>query len=113
VAGTAGGHALVGAFRPGSYQVTPTTPRFSAAEDETPESQPAWATDALWVTPPSEPRLPDRGQESRGGKSDTKMRLFDQPEKVGCERVALTNGQPSSPVSQTARPIDKGHPRPK
>jgi len=33
-------------------------------------------TDAIRVTPPSEPRLPDRSQESHKGKSDTKKRLF-------------------------------------
>ena len=67
MAGTAGGHALVRAYWPGSYQVTSETPRFPAVEDETAEGQPLGVTEAIRVTPPSGPRLPDRSQESHRG----------------------------------------------
>jgi len=40
MAGTAGGHALVRAYWPRSYQVTSATPRLPAVEDETAEGQP-------------------------------------------------------------------------
>src|SRR5450759_1855367 len=45
MAGTAGGHALVRAYWPGSYQVTSVTPRFPAVEDETAEGQPLGVTE--------------------------------------------------------------------
>jgi hypothetical protein len=63
---------------PGSYQVTSTTPRFPAAEDRTAEGQPFRATEALRVTPPSGPRLPDRSQGSRGTRVTPRKRLFGE-----------------------------------
>ena len=60
--GTAGGHTLVRASWPGSYQVTSAIPRRPAAEDTRTIGQPARATDALGVTPPSGPRLPEAPQ---------------------------------------------------
>jgi len=77
MAGTAGGHALVRAYWPGSYQVTSATPRFPAVEDETAEGQPLGVTEAIRVTPPSGPRLPDRSQASHERRVTLTKRLLD------------------------------------
>jgi hypothetical protein len=54
-------------------------------EDETAEGQPLGVTEAIRVTPPSGPRLPDRSQESHRGRVTPRKRLFEdglQPQEA-------------------------------
>ena len=74
--GVVGGHALAGAYWPGSYQVTTATSRYPAAGDITADGQPLKVTEALWVTTPPDPRLPDLGQASHTGRVTLTKRWF-------------------------------------